>query len=71
MLLGLLKKCSSLGGLLVQVGQVRDELDRVDDFLVIEQHASDLASSVAIHLLDARVDVVADFLAALGRVHRH
>lgn len=55
----------------MQVGQVHDELDRVDDFLVIEQHASDLASSVAIHLLDARVDVVADFLAALGRVHRH
>ena len=51
-------------GFLVQVVDVADELDRVDDLLVVEQHTSDLAGVVSVVLLDDWVDGVTDFLTA-------
>jgi len=50
--------------LLVQVVDVANELDRVDDLLVVQQHTSDLASVVAVVLLDNGVDGVSDLLSA-------
>ena len=62
-LLLLLEERPGLVGLLLEVLEVGDELDRVDDALVVEQHARDLASRISVVLLDHAEDGVADFLA--------
>ena len=62
-LLLLLKESPSLVGLLLEVLEVGHELDRVDDALVVEQHARNLASRISVVLLDHAEDGVADLLA--------
>jgi len=71
LLRGLLKKLHGFHSFLLQIGNVGDELNRVDDLFVVKQHTGNLTSSVSVHLLNRMVDVVSDLLAALCRVHRH
>lgn len=55
--------------LLVEVVRVGNELVRVDDPVVVEEHSSDLTGSLAILSLNELVDSVTDFLAFLSGVH--
>ena len=52
----------------LKVLHVGNKLDRVDNAVVIEQHASDLTSGFSVLLLDDAVDVVSDLLASLSWV---
>ena len=52
----------------LKVLHVGNKLDGVDNAVVIEQHASDLASGFSVLLLDDAVDVVSDLLASLSWV---
>lgn len=64
----LLEESEGLVGLLVQVLEVGHELDWVDDTLVVEQHARDLASHVAVGLLDHAEDGISDLLSPVCRL---
>ena len=61
----LLEEGPSLVGLGLQVLEVADETDRIDDALVVEQHARDLTSSLAVLLLDNLINIVTDLLTTL------
>ena len=63
LLLLLVEERPGLVGLLLEVLEVSHELDRVDDALVVEQHARDLASRISVVLLEPAEEGVADFLA--------
>jgi len=54
--------------LLLKILHVGDELHGVDNAVVVEEHASDLAGGVAVLLLDHVVDRVTDLLTSLRRV---
>ena len=69
LLLLLLQKSPGLVSLLLQVIDVRNELDRVDNTVVVEEHTGDLSSGVTILLLDHTVDGVTNLLASLSWVH--
>lgn len=56
---------------LLKVRLVADELDRVNDALVIEEHTSDLSSGLSVLGLDESIDGVTDFLTSVVRVHSH
>lgn len=65
----LLEESPGLVSLLLKVLEVGNQLDGVNDSVVVEEHASDLASGVTVLLLDVSVDAVTDFLATLSVLH--
>ena len=65
----LLQKSPGLVSLLLQVLDVRNELDRVNNTVVVEEHTGDLSSGFTILLLDHTVNGVTNLLASLSWVH--
>lgn len=61
----LLKQLPGLVGLLLQVRDVGDQLDRVDNTLIVEEHTGDLACGFTVGLLDHAVDSISDLLTPL------
>ena len=66
----LLEESPGLVGLLLQVLVIGHQLDRIDNAVVVEEHARDLAGRVAVVLLNHAVDVITDLLTPLRRVQR-
>ncbi len=67
----LLEESPGFVSLLLEVLLVADELDRVDDLFVIEEHTSNFSSGVTILGLNVSVNKVSDLLTSVAGVHVH
>ena len=53
--------------LCLKILEISDKLEGINNLIVVKQHASDLASTLAVHSLDNGIDSISDLLSALLR----